>query len=338
MGDLRNFFQGVKEHGVYRFAVIMFLAASAVHLFGIMNPGTAVILQAVFLVWAGGLSLKKRLVFWPAFIVGALFLIVSSGLTFHSENSLDGAAEALRNDNAKKARDMLDLAASDEVKKSDQYIHLQELVSARIQQLVADQTARMRTMFQQNNFAEAKNAISLILDYDSGNREAAYYAEVISQKEIYEFEKQLSPDALAKITELRKSVNLNVYKKNYPDARKNVEDFLGQNTAYGRTHLIIAPILASIEKSEKGEELDRQRQLNYQRIDEAVALYNKKEFGKSVEKLEEALSHDGENARVKNMLEHTKQVLSNQRWNFWKKVGGGVVVVLVIVLYIRFKM
>jgi len=321
MIELKKFFTQLLDYRSYMIPVLLYAAASSLHAAVHWKIYIIVFLQIIFFIWAAVIAYNRKLVLWPAAVFGILLLLFNSGSMLYSEYSLHRVTGAIAADDTIRARDLLESVDSDETVKSKLYLHLQELVSIRIEQQTADLVAKAKGELKVNNLDEAKRTVALIFDYDSDNKSAVEISQIITGREIAVIEKQLSPEVFAGLKTLRKNVDLLITKKKFDEAEKSIDDFLNTNPGIDKSSLIISPLADLVEEREKGAELAKQKQLNYKRIDDALSLYRKKKYGESVKLLEEVLNYDRKNSTAKRLLQKAEAKLHKERTAMWKNIA-----------------
>ncbi|HPF06876.1 MAG TPA: hypothetical protein PK293_12640 [Spirochaetota bacterium] len=333
--EIKEFFIELKENYAYLIPVALFTVVSFFHVAGHWDIAAIAAAQIVFFIWAAVIAWRRELMLWPVAALGIVLLLVNSGSSLYREYSLKGVTEAIAADDTISARELLESVDSEETVKSKLYLHLQDLVNTRIEQQESELAVKARGELKGDNLDEAKRTVAMILDLNSDNNAAASMAEIIKGREIAATEKHLTPEALAGVKALRKKVYLFIAKKKYSDARNSIDDFLKVDSDINKENILITSLLEQVDEKEKGTELIKQKQLNYKKTNEALSLYRKKEYGESVDLLEEVLSSDSKNRAAQNLLKKARKKLEKQRYDFWSDVILWGLLIAGAVIYIR---
>ncbi len=319
--EIKRFYLDLKNDFSYLIPVLAFTAVSVLHVAAGWEIYIIVIMQVATFAWAAVVAYRRDLVLWPAAMIGLLFLLINSGSLLYREYILHGVTAAIAADDTLSARDMLEYADSDWAAKSKQYLQLQGFVNTRIEQQTAELILKAKNELKENNLNEAKKTVSMILDYDSNNITAAEMSGIITAKEIAAVEKQLPPETYAGLKKLRTDINLFIARKKFNDAKMGIDDFLKSNPAVDKSSILITELSDLVEEKEKGAELAQQKQMNYKRLDDALARYRKKEYGESVKLLEEVLSYDRKNSAADKLLQKAEAGLRKERTALWKNIA-----------------
>ncbi len=329
------FFRQLRRNSMYLFPVLLFVAASLMHFIVNLEVVIIFLLQGVFFLWAAGVAFSRKYTFWPVFIFGVCCIILSGALYIYEEYNLQGVTKALAADDILKARELLESLDSEDIVKSNHYNQLQEFINSRVEQQVAELIVKAKGEMRRNDIVEAKKTLSLIHEYDSENKIAASMADSLKIMEIASIEKSLSPEKFSRLKALRKEVNLYLYRKNFTDARKSINGFIQANAEFKKDNLLITTLNETIDEKEKGAELAKERQLNYKKLDEALVLYKKKEYGDSADLLREVLKNDSSNKVAQRLLLKAEAKADKASSGFWTKFIIISIVLLVIIIYIK---